>query len=468
MGTALTTVYNGIAPSGAPKARITGLVGVDTATVLTRFDTGTVGSTCSTGGVCKIGDTGPGGGVVFYISDTPINAAEGISGGGIYLEIAPQNWNSNPGTEYGSIFASSSTSVTGTSSAIGSGAENSRLWREALGTSASAVTTAVNRTLNGVSDWFVPSYNELTTAITTLAPLGLANLPASVNLWSSTQSSSDSTKTDNAWATNPPVLNSTLKSTGLSVRPIRAFGGTTVVPNEVDTYTAQGTNLSFQIGALSNYQGVIYETSTLKITQANQNKLMINLYGAVAGLPFTLQVTGGSGSGAVTETVTAGGTATNCTVSNHVLSNSNLAGDQKTCNIRVTKAASRNYFSTSLDATVYFMAFVDNQPRNQVGSGSTIALNGINQIWAEPGTVPTITSFPASGAKGSRIVIVGTGFNTPILIVEFNFYQEATIITKASDGTQVEVEVPSGATSGPITITNSYSTAFSATDFTVG
>jgi hypothetical protein len=149
------------------------------------------------------------------------------------------------------------------------------------------------------------------------------------------------------------------------------------------------------------------------------------------------------------------------------LSNSNAAGDQKTCNIRVTKAASRNYFEESTTATVYFMAFVDNQPRTQVGSGSTIGLNGINQIWAEPGTAPTISTFTASGARGSTITINGSGFNTPTLIVEFNFYQVASTVTVVSP-TQLTVVVPVGATTGPIVVTNSYSSAFSGTDFTVG
>ncbi len=466
MGTSLTTVYNGSAPAVAPKASITGLVGVDTATVATGY----YSLSCAQGGICKVGDVGPGGGTVFYVSKSPINAADGVSAGGLYLEIAPKNWNGNGSGEAPSSFATNLTSVPGTSTNIGTGAENSRLWRAALGDSATAVTLALNKTSGGVDDWFVPSYGELTTAITTLQPLGKGSFESYANLWSSTQNAADANRTNNAWSSNPPVLNTLLKTDNYYLRPIRAFSptvGETSTPIDVETYTAIGTNLSFQIGATSNYQAVVYETSTLKITQANQNKLIINLYGAVAGLPFTIQVTGGSGTGAITETITAGSTATNCQVVNHVLSNSNAAGDQKTCNIRVTKAASRNYLEESTTATVYFMAFVDNQPRNQVGSGSTIGLNGINQIWAEPGTAPTISTFTASGARGSTITINGSGFNTPILIVEFNFYQVASTVTVVSP-TQLTVVVPSGATTGPIVVTNSYSSAFSATDFTVG
>ncbi len=47
---------------------------------------GPVTLTCATGGSCEVGDTGPGGGIVFY------DAGE-ILPWGRYLEVAPNNWN---------------------------------------------------------------------------------------------------------------------------------------------------------------------------------------------------------------------------------------------------------------------------------------------------------------------------------------------------------------------------------------
>jgi hypothetical protein len=457
-GPSLTTVYSGSAPTNGPVARITGLVGKDTATVLTRYETSTVGKTCATGGTCRIGDTGPGGGVVFYVSDTPINKADGISDGGIYLEmhttsINVNNWSSDP------------TSVPGTSAAIGSGAENTRRAFTQLGSNSSLMTTIANGTYGGKSDWFVPSLNEAMTMVSTLRNLGLGSF-GDQNLWTSTEST-NSANAEHVWSANPPVTSPLPKSGGYTVRPIRAFGGTTITPTEVDTYTALGTNINFSIGALSNYQAVVYETSTLKITQASQAKLTVNLYGAVAGQSFLLQISGGSGSGTVTETITSGSTATNCTITNRVLSNSNLAGDQKMCNIRITKAASRNYLSATLDATVYFMAFVNNQPTNQVGSGSTIGLNGMNQVWTDPGTAPTITLFPSNATRNTEILIEGSGFTAPGLVVEFEFYQQASSVT-ITDDSHIKVIVPNSATTGPIVITNKYGTAFSTTNITIG
>jgi hypothetical protein len=241
------------------------------------------------------------------------------------------------------------------------------------------------------------------------------------------------------------------------------------VPAEVDTYTVIAAAPIFTSGALSNYVNIVYETSTAKVTQANQNKLGINLYGAVAGRPFLIETSGGSGDGPVTESVTVGSTATGCAVSNHVLSNTSPRTQQLTCNILVTKAASKNYKVETLTATVYFMLYVNNMPTNQVGGGSTIALNGINQIWVDPGVAPTITSFPSSSARNVEITINGSGFTAPGLVVEFNFYQVAPTNTVTIDSdSRIRVTVPSGATSGPLVISNNYGTAFSISDITIG
>jgi hypothetical protein len=78
---------------------------------------------------------------------------------------------------------------------------------------------------------------------------------------------------------------------------------------------------------------------------------------------------------------------------------------------------------------------------------------------------PTITSFsPVSGAQGSNVVITGTGFFAPAT-VSFNGVNAPafTIISP----TQINVTVPSNATSGKITVTNSVGSATSTATFYV-
>ncbi|MEY4970668.1 MAG: hypothetical protein RLZZ277_899, partial [Actinomycetota bacterium] len=452
VGASHTTVYSGISPPGAPRAAISGLVGVDSATVETAYSI-----PCALGGTCKIGDRGPGGGYVFYISNTPINTVTGISDGGIYLEIAPY------AARQGSVWSNSNAAASGTLATVGSGAANTNRIISVLGSNGVAATAAANFSYGGQSDWFLPSTDELYQAYLNLKVAGLGDLDG-VNYWSSTEvAGQESSQAYNYWMGNNNNSGATAKSSGLNWRPIRAFSplySDTTTPIDVETYTAMGTNLTFLSGAASNYQAVVYETSTLTITQANQAKLTLNLYGAVAGSPFTLQVAGGSGTGAVTETITAGSTALNCRINNKVVSNDTPATEQKTCNISITKAASRNYKAETLTATIYFMTFVNNQPTGLVGSGSTIALNGQTSLSiADTATVraPLVTSVTStiSRSGGGSITIGGEGFGAPGTSVTLKFWRNKLYITTTSSDSSIVVSalaIPSDATSGPILV----------------
>jgi IPT/TIG domain len=78
---------------------------------------------------------------------------------------------------------------------------------------------------------------------------------------------------------------------------------------------------------------------------------------------------------------------------------------------------------------------------------------------------PTITSFtPASGPIGSTVAITGTNFGCTTA-VKFN----TTTVTSftLNSATSITATVPTGATTGKISVTNPISTATSATDFTV-
>jgi hypothetical protein len=80
-------------------------------------------------------------------------------------------------------------------------------------------------------------------------------------------------------------------------------------------------------------------------------------------------------------------------------------------------------------------------------------------------TVPAITSFtPASGPVGTEVTLTGTGF-TGATDVAFNGTPAGTF-TVDSD-TQIRADVPAGATTGPISVTNADGTGMSTDDFTV-
>ncbi|MTA53635.1 MAG: DUF1566 domain-containing protein, partial [Actinobacteria bacterium] len=107
-------------------------------------------ASCAEGGPCAIGDVGPGGGIVFSIQSSPINAYSGVSSGGIYLEY---------GQESSGVFGCRGGLSTGYGLNVGQGAENTAGFASIC--TASNATTALNLVEGGQSDWFLPSKLEL-------------------------------------------------------------------------------------------------------------------------------------------------------------------------------------------------------------------------------------------------------------------------------------------------------------------
>jgi hypothetical protein len=81
-----------------------------------------------------------------------------------------------------------------------------------------------------------------------------------------------------------------------------------------------------------------------------------------------------------------------------------------------------------------------------------------------PPSAPAISGFaPASGPVGTSVTISGSSF-TGASAVAFN---GTSAVFSVNSDTQITATVPAGATSGPISVTNSVGTATSATSFSV-
>lgn len=129
---------------------------------------------CAQGGTCAIGETGPGGGTVFYYSAAGFNCGASFTSTGSptggqchYLEYAPAGWNGPQADPYAYWSPNTTTSVGATSTAIGSGYKNSELMRVNDGTlyhpdgRPYAGAYIRSKTLGGKSDWYLPSKDEL-------------------------------------------------------------------------------------------------------------------------------------------------------------------------------------------------------------------------------------------------------------------------------------------------------------------
>lgn len=168
--------------------------------------------TCATGGTCAIGDTGPGGGIVFYVASANFTSTGSDCNTACkYLEaatsdLAPGAWCND-----------ATTSLNVTATGIGSGMSNTTSARTTCTTSG-AIKAAADYTNNGKTDWHLPSKDELNQLYSQKTTVG--GFSAGY-YWSSSEVGALI-----AWGRSfiNGLQDPSLKSSTLYVRPVRAFG----------------------------------------------------------------------------------------------------------------------------------------------------------------------------------------------------------------------------------------------------
>ncbi len=455
--------------------RVSGLVSSDTGTAITSVRYRPSGSSCATGGVCSVGDIGPGGGVVFITPST-------TGGNGRYFEAAPFTWAGADELGTTATYCSNGNLNLGaTNIGIGWGETNTNLAKSAcLGGAVAKVNTFNASNSTGYSDWFIPSSNELVELAKVRTAAGLIALGSNWTIgrygyWSSTEVSASvqASLVASSWS-----MGGTGKSDAVNnfVRPVRMFTpcssvdncsalASTSKPIDAGTYRMNAETLTLSIGDLNNYLAIRYETTTVTINRIAQNVQQGAIYNAQFPDAFTLFMLTGSGTGAVSYSISNGGTAANCATDYKKISATSVG----TCNVQVVRLGDRNYLSDTSTSFIYFMNFVINQPAPSVGSGPNIALTGQTSVQLEATVAPTISDLSASsGAVGSTITITGAGFffaDPSRLSIKFWRNVSALSYTINSD-TSVTVTVPAGATTGRIVLTTPNGQAASST-FTV-
>ena len=142
--------------------------------------TAPVALTCATGGTCVVGDRGPGGGIVYYVSATPFTSTGSTCNTTCkYLEVAPAGWNNGAVVADDPLLVwSSNTSLTtgqdtvtaGTESnfanekfnwKIGQGFYNTSVMKVAGATSTAQAAVLAYAGGSTAGQWFIPSMNEL-------------------------------------------------------------------------------------------------------------------------------------------------------------------------------------------------------------------------------------------------------------------------------------------------------------------
>lgn len=444
MDTITALTYTGSAALVNPSVVITGLSSADTATVQYNYEGSTLtynatssGLSCANGGTCVLGDLAPGGGRVFYVSATKINAAEGVSDGGIYLATAPDSWWTSAGiSSYSPVFISNvacrSIAFTGSyTDSIGSGAENTRqLMTNSCAQLGGVPKDISTSTFGGYSDWFVPSMAELQVMYTNLYVAGRATVPApgwtACSYWSSNPATASNQNTlymacNGLGGTASSAGKGSSSGQSLYAMPIRAFSplptSSSVAPTNAGNYTALPVNFTIASpSSLANYQGVTVTGRSFTINKANQAKLSIGQYDAFPGISsYPINVYGGTGLGAVTRSLVSAGTA-GCTIDPTFMFLS--AANQGICSVRAVKVGGTNYFDETTTATIYWIAFRTNYSNGAAGGATGITLTGETSITKLTYETFTVLSFAngsgtavTSASVGSTLRIIGTGFN---------------------------------------------------------
>jgi hypothetical protein len=470
--------YTGSAATFATPLRVTGLVSSDTGTAVSSITYRPGGTSCATGGVCAIGDIGPGGGIVFI---TPSTA----SGNGRYFEAAPANWAGVDDVSTAGKFCTGATnqdsiSRSATQFGIGWGETNTALFEPYC--TGGAVKLVSDYAGGGFTNWFIPNSNELIELAKVRNSAGLLGLGSTWNAgrygyWGSTESSATAMRTlvsvNNAWS-----IGATTKSDSANnmVRPVRMFLpcwttdsctalASTTKPTDVGTYAISPAGLSLTTGDLSNYVAIKYETTTATINRVNQNTLTMPSYNPIYPDTATMYIGGGSGSGHLTFSIASGGTASGCAFDYRKIYTTSIG----TCNIQVVKAGDRNYLAETSTAVIYFLLYIINQPSAVTGGGPGIGLSGTTAIIRDANPAPTISSLVwhplncAGVCSPPYLEIFGAGFgaygNTATVV---KFWRNKVVLWEdvsqntnlvVNDGLIRVTNLPTGISTGKITVT---------------
>jgi len=208
-----------------------------------------VALTCATGGVCAVGDTGPGGGKVFYVHASGTFACGAtLASTCKYLEVAPNTWSggvNDPTKLWATSTYSSADILTITNDAsayndvlgIGLGYKNS-LAIVGQGNDTTTAAGAARAYAGGSqSDWYLPTTAELNVlcqwarnvaqSVTTVCTGGTLNTGTGASggfsagfYWSSSENEYNDAWVQNFYTGNQYDGN---KANTLYVRPVRAF-----------------------------------------------------------------------------------------------------------------------------------------------------------------------------------------------------------------------------------------------------
>jgi hypothetical protein len=404
---------------------------------------------------------------------------------GRYYEAAPQNWSGSDDLATVAQWCSDTTSNFYFSmNTIGWGETLTPMAFSSCGTSTAIGQVAAYRG-GGFSNWYMPNLGEAQQMINNRDAIGLIKVGAN---WSAGTygywTIMDSATTGLVYGIRNDGASWTIgygartDATHFMVRPIRAFTScwttntctslsTTDTPTAAGVYNIVPSALPNSTDLLTKYVNIRYVNTNLTINKVAPTPLAIPWINTSYPDTFTLNLYQSAGN-QIIKYSTTNGTASGCAFDYKKI----YTTGQGTCTITITRAADRNFLPDTTTATIFFLAWVNSQPTNQIGSGNTIAINGVTSYSVDTTTPPSISSLSTtllSLGSGGTFTINGAGFGASGLTVKF--WRNKVVTPTGSTATTITFNVSdigsSGATTGRVTVITANGQDFSTDTLTI-
>lgn len=196
----------------------------------------------------------------------------------------------------------------------------------------------------------------------------------------------------------------------------------------------------------------------ITISKGDQAKLSIGQYNAYPGRStYPLNVTGGSGTGALTRTVTESGTA-QCVLADGMMLTASKVGK---CAVRVVKAGDDNFLAETGTATIFWIEWSDAYATRVPSTPTEIVLTHKTEIIRHNYETLTVTSYTdtatvantiTSARPGQTIRILGQGFVSTDSTSQATFTDSELADRTALTNDYIQVVVPAGAVTGPVIV----------------
>jgi hypothetical protein len=398
---------------------------------------------------CQVGDTGPGGGKIFYVAPTTFTQLSAY--GSMcktwckYLEAAPSSWfeGGEPtrswATDVNNNRATTVPAPGALQTAIGTGYQNSNAIAAQTGNVYATSAAVVTRTYrgNGLADWYLPSKDELNQLY--LQKTAVGGVWAAV-YWSSTESNANAAWTQNFGIGDPAAVS---KDTNFYVRPVRAFG---VAPTTIS------------IANVVIPAPVLGATPVNSITSNGQYTTAITWSGSpttfAASTAYTATVTVTPVAGYTLSGVGSGFFTVNGSAANGVINSTNIA----------TTGVAPYAVAADGQGNIYLA----NKSANNVTKITPI---GVTSILGTTGTSPFAISVDSDGnvytanqgsenvtkltAQGVSTVLMLTGNNPKSILVDAagsvytaNSGASNDVTKKTAQGNQTKINVEGSSPSG--------------------